>query len=559
MNRRKYNASLAKEIKSNMKVKLKHIVVLSILATIGIVAFQISWLKNSYQISREKIRIEKTARLEQAIKMHEKSVAKIIRKKIIFIIKNNPNYYIKFNGRFESTQVGFDGPNGEIKNIGPLFNLTKEETKQAKKNSYDFLIQRIGSANLEELENVLNNATGSIHNFAIDGREETFNLIFEFRRDTITLNKFLKSFNKDEQVHFTYETKFYKDILDVFGEHPDEYVEDENGLTDSTMLEESASYYKLSHGEKLDSLDRYIRDKNETGNLIYIARPLFDIDSILNNKSPVILLSINAPPLYVLSQMLYSIIGSFLLLMLIGFCLWYMFYIILKQKKLSEIKDDFISNVSHELKTPVATTLAAVQGMQYFDVLKDKDKTNQYLATAAKEMHRLSTMIDTILNSAIYERSDFSLNLVKFNFKEMLEEMISALELHAKKEIKIRLNYQINEEVLADKIHLYNIFNNLIDNAIKYGKDAINVKIEVVNSVDGIKILVSDNGIGIPTVFQKNIFDKFFRVPSPTDHSVKGYGLGLNYVKCIIEKHNGSIILAKSDSSGSTFEINLPQ
>ena len=180
------------------------------------------------------------------------------------------------------------------------------------------------------------------------------------------------------------------------------------------------------------------------------------------------------------------------------------------------------------------------------------------MGTAAKEMQRLSAMIDTILNSAIYERSDFNLNLVKLNLKEMLIEITGIQESHAKKGVKIELNYRATEEVLADKTHLYNVFINLIDNAIKYGNERVDIKIDCVNDNGEIKIQVADNGNGIPATYQKNIFDKFFRVPSPTDHSIKGHGLGLNYVKNIVEKHNGTISLRKSTANGSTFEITLP-
>jgi two-component system phosphate regulon sensor histidine kinase PhoR len=318
-------------------------------------------------------------------------------------------------------------------------------------------------------------------------------------------------------------------------------------------------YFELSIGEKHTMLENYINKVNKSGKLIYIAQPLFDLDGLLNNQSPVIILKIEVSKIYVLSQMLFSLLGSALLLVLLGFCLIYMFYTILKQKRLSEIKDDFISNVSHELKTPVATTLAAVQGMQHFGVLNNQEKTQRYLGTVEKEMNRLSNMIDTILNNAIYERSDFNLHEVKFNLKEMLSEISTIQESHSKKEVEIDLKYLANEEVFGDKTHLHNVFVNLIDNAIKYGRETVKIKIECNNTAAGIKISITDNGSGIPTTYQRNIFDKFFRVPSPTDHSVKGHGLGLNYVKNIIEKHNGTICLLKSDHTGSTFEINLPK
>lgn len=540
-----------------MKIKLNTLILLSVLAAVGVITLQVTWLKTSYQISREKIKIVASAKLRQAIEMHEESVAKNIRSILIKAIKANPNFYIKLISRHEGFQVGYHGPHGIMNRIGPLFDLTKEEGVEARKDAYYFFLQRISRANLEELKYVFDNTLGSYVD--LDNMDNQIFKAFEFRRDTATLNKFLRNIDAKESTRVNYKANYYEDILDVLGSTGDEYADNDGVSADSTMIWVEPSYYKLVMGEKLDSLETFLQRKNGIGDSIYVAQPLFVKDNVLNNLSPVILLTCDAPVAYVLNQMLFSLIGSVLLFVLLGFCLIYMVKTILKQKKLSEIKDDFISNVSHELKTPVATTLAAIQGMQHFDVLKDEEKTEQYLGTAEKEMKRLSTMIDTILNSAIYERSDFNLHLAKFNLKELLMEMIGIQESHAKKEVKIELNYLATEEVLADKTHLYNVFINLVDNAIKYGKEKVNIKISCIDSDGGIKIQITDNGNGIPIAYQRNIFDKFFRVPSPADHSIKGYGLGLNYVKNIIEKLKGTINLLKSDANGSTFEINLPQ
>ncbi|MEO6520861.1 MAG: HAMP domain-containing sensor histidine kinase [Mucilaginibacter sp.] len=230
----------------------------------------------------------------------------------------------------------------------------------------------------------------------------------------------------------------------------------------------------------------------------------------------------------------------------------------MQQKKLADIKNDFISNISHELKTPIATTLAAVQGMQYFDVLKDDKKTEQYLSTASNELERLSAMVTKILNISIFESADFTLNPTEFNLKELIESIIASQEIRQEKPISLTLNYLAAETVFADKTHLYNVIINLIDNAIKYSADKVTISIDCMNIPKGIKLSIQDDGPGIAQEYQKNVFDKFFRVPNPNDHSVKGYGLGLNYVKHIIEKHGGTIAI-KSDDTGSIFIIKLSQ
>ena len=311
---------------------------------------------------------------------------------------------------------------------------------------------------------------------------------------------------------------------------------------------------------KLDLLTAHIDSLNRIGDSIYIAKPiLYDVNNIMRSKIPAILLSVKIPTFSIIENMAVSMIGSCMLMIFIGFCVVYMFHTILKQKQLSEIKDDFVSNISHELKTPIATALASIQGLQYFDVLQDTVKTNRYLSTASGEIKRLSLLVDTILNMSIFESSGFRLNPIVFNLKEMLVQLVESQQMRTEKPLNLRLNYTAREEISADKTQLYTVLINLIDNAINYSAKQASIEIDCKDTPDGIEIRVIDNGLGIEKEFQSYIFDKFFRAPSPNDHRIKGYGLGLHYVKSIIEKHRGSVALEKSDTSGSTFSINLPQ
>jgi two-component system phosphate regulon sensor histidine kinase PhoR len=236
-----------------------------------------------------------------------------------------------------------------------------------------------------------------------------------------------------------------------------------------------------------------------------------------------------------------------------------MLYLIIRQKKLSEVKNDFISNMSHELKTPIATTLAAVQGMQYFDILKDDKKTADYLAIASEELKRLSAMVTKILNSTVFESSEFVIDPAVFNLKKAIEEVVSAHHLLGQGNVAITLNYNIPDKVFADRTHLQQAIANLVDNAVKYSDKPLVVLIECSPVGGGVEISIKDNGPGVLKEYQKQIFDKFFRIPTTNCRRVNGYGLGLNYVKVIVEKHQGSVMLKKSDSTGSTFTLFLPQ
>jgi len=539
--------------------KLRILGVVIILAIGHIVAFQVIWVTQTYERSKKAISGNLQNDLEMMVGQYKKETADTIRLLLKEIIQSSPSFnYVIFDGARGRT-IGYRYANYayvRFKVNGPKASFSKEE-------AYKILQNEIKNAPLEELSAIYSSLIGTRdfnNNTQASLARQLMLLVNEPYADMVLLNKIVKRTYENQSEKFYGRATYLKDI--------DELNKNVKRSTPSISIakadvqEEIAEVIatnELPLDEKLNQIDLQINHLNANGDSVYVAKPLFDNVEDIKGEIPVILLAVKLPSTFALTTMLNLAISLSLLMLFLGGCIIYMFFLILKQKKLSEIKDDFISNVSHELKTPVATTLAAVQGMQHFGVLEDKDKTNKYLATAAKEMYRLSIMIDTILNSAVYDRSDFNLNVVKFNFKEMLIEMINVQELYAKKEVKINLNYQIDEEILADKTHLYTVFLNLIENAIKYGNEMVIIKIECVNNEDGIKILVSDNGNGIPLVYQKNIFDKFFRVPSPNDHAVKGYGLGLNYVKNIIEKHKGTIILSKSGPSGSSFEINLPQ
>ncbi|RZK98776.1 MAG: HAMP domain-containing histidine kinase, partial [Pedobacter sp.] len=236
----------------------------------------------------------------------------------------------------------------------------------------------------------------------------------------------------------------------------------------------------------------------------------------------------------------------------------YMFYLIITQKKLADIKNDFINNMSHELKTPISTALAAVQGMQHFNVLEDPQKTSLYLQTTEGELKKLTSMVSKILNNAVFENGSFEIRKQQFDLKVALEELIANHKM-INPNASIHLNYTGNEIITGDETYLKIALSNLIDNGIKYAEKDPVLVIECVNALEGIQISVKDNGQGITKDYQERIFEQYFRVPKPDDHSVKGHGLGLAYSRSIIKKHSGTIQLKGSDESGSTFFIFLPK
>lgn len=261
---------------------------------------------------------------------------------------------------------------------------------------------------------------------------------------------------------------------------------------------------------------------------------------------------------YIIHKMLWAVISSLMLVFLTTAGFTYMLQTILKQKKLSEVKNDFINNMTHELKTPIATVSAAVEAMQNFNALNDTRKTQNYLSISKQELSRLSDLVEKVLQIAAEEKEEIELFKEPTMLGDLIEGMLSNYEMVSSKEIKFIFDNRVGDQlVMIDRIHLSNAVSNLVDNAIKYSGDSVNIRLMASLDKGFLELRVIDNGIGIPRNYQENVFDKFFRVPTGNLHKVKGFGLGLSYVKKVVEMHGGTILLQSETGVGSEFIIRI--
>lgn len=235
--------------------------------------------------------------------------------------------------------------------------------------------------------------------------------------------------------------------------------------------------------------------------------------------------------------------------------------IIYRQNKLSEIKNDFINNMTHELKTPIATIRISSESLLNFNDNTDPEKRLRYAGIIYKENKRLEQQVERVLNIAKLDKKELKLKLESIDIHEIVEEAKENFEFSQLEEVggKITLDLQAeNHIVSADMVHVTNVVNNLIDNAIKYCEQVPQIEISTKNQKGKCLLTVADNGKGISKEDIKFIFDKFYRVPTGNVHDVKGFGLGLYYVKTIIEELGGSITVKSSIGNGSEFTIALP-
>ena len=262
---------------------------------------------------------------------------------------------------------------------------------------------------------------------------------------------------------------------------------------------------------------------------------------------------------YLLKTMWTILLISTLLLVIIIFAFTYTIQTIFKQKKLSEIKNDFISNMTHELKTPISTISLACEALNDKDITNPITKTN-YINMISQENKRLGLLVESVLKSATWDKTDLKLKLEEFDLHEIIHDVVNNILIQVtSKNGTILKNLSANRFLItADKVHITNMIYNLLDNANKYTPSNPEITISTENIRQGILITVSDNGIGIKKENFNKIFEKFYRVPTGNIHNVKGFGLGLSYVKALIEKHNGEIQVTSELGKGSSFNIYLP-
>ncbi len=245
---------------------------------------------------------------------------------------------------------------------------------------------------------------------------------------------------------------------------------------------------------------------------------------------------------------------------IILFCFIYTIQVIFKQKKVSEIKNDFLNNMTHEFKTPIATISLAADSIENPRILNDQDKIKRFAGIIRQENRRMNKQVERVLQMAMLDKKDVQMKWKKIDLHNIIEEAVETLSLQVeRKEGQIYTELQGTDTVIeGDETHITNVIHNLLDNANKYSYEKPNITISTINTPRGIEVSVKDKGIGMTKDALKHIFDKFYRVPTGNVHNVKGFGLGLSYVKAIIEAHKGKINVKSEPGKGSEFTVYLP-
>jgi len=321
----------------------------------------------------------------------------------------------------------------------------------------------------------------------------------------------------------------------------------------------NASIFSKSYELKSANFFSALTDTIHNLQMLY---PLIASSQELNGPQPFETLSIVIPDYksVVMRQMRWMIFGMIFFTLIIISAFYVTVSTLLRQKKLSEIKNDFINNMTHEFKTPLATISLAVDAMRNEKVVQDREKSAYFSGIIKEENRRMNKQVETILQAALIDRQELQLKLQPLHVNQVIQRVMDNFklqleEIHAQVLLHLDEGYDMAQ---ADDVHFTNLISNLVDNAIKYSREKLMIRVQTLRTGKNISIRIEDNGIGMTKETQRRIFEKFYRAHTGNVHNVKGFGLGLSYVKSVVDAHNGRIKVESTVGKGTIFTLEIP-
>ena len=292
-----------------------------------------------------------------------------------------------------------------------------------------------------------------------------------------------------------------------------------------------------------------------------ILHPIMQVSypyDIFEGQQVVVTATISVSP--VIHRMAYTLLITVLLSLFLIFCLVYQILTIRKQRHIEAIRQEFLHTMIHELKRPISTLKMCVSFMGNEQMMQDEESKQRILASSHNELDNLTSYFSKLRDITLNDATEIPLVKSEFPLHELIEECIGKQNIPSSKEAKMEIVGDGDLKIRADRMHLANIICNLLENAVKYSREAITVRIGYrLREDDMLKITVADNGIGIAKADQRYVFDNFYRSETVKDKSIPGIGLGLSYVKLLVEAHGGTITFESTEGHGTTFTITIPQ
>jgi two-component system phosphate regulon sensor histidine kinase PhoR len=342
----------------------------------------------------------------------------------------------------------------------------------------------------------------------------------------------------------------------------DEGVAAKLGKNEIHKIDSLFKYYMKFYNFYIDYTFEVVKPKVKSNNETSFSNNIFNkpLQNLAGNNGVELKLIFPEKKQFIIAEMGTLFITSVILILVVFVLFWRTILSLLKEKKIWEHTTDFLNNMTHEFKTPLTNIALASKMLMKDSTNKQPDKIKHYSEIILEENEKLNSQIEQVLSMTALERGEIPLQKMELDFHQLINDTLKCIGIQIENQqgnIKLNLLAEIFV-ILGDKTHLTNALCNLIDNAIKYAKEKPDITIHTYNRGKFLVMEVSDNGIGIEKKYQKKVFDKFFRIPTGDIHNVKGFGLGLAYVKKIVEIHQGIIEIKSEPNKGTIFNISLP-
>ena len=515
----------------NTKLRFKLIGILIILSLTGLIIFQGYWLKGLYDSLYTQMKIN----VEDAMRMAD--YKELFIRMIEFKKYGKEKYALYFGSSADSASLasGKDGITAINEHPDNTLQILFRAEEDEPQKDPEILLSNY----LEQINRIENVVPLVLHNILDPIKAVSFHMY-----DSL-LNIELKARNIDSRYHINlvYQADKNTTILQVLSKnHP--------GMPNDT----TAAALDWPNAIHFDYQIPYNPTYHEMADIATLANT--DGDPLLSNPFSY-RLYLKSPARVVLKQMSGILASSFLLLILILIAFVYLLRTILKQKTVEELKSDFTNNMTHELKTPISISFAAVDSLLNFDSSLNT-KQQKYLSIVKDQLTHLTGLVEQILSLSIENRTSFRLRPENINLNEIISSLIEQYSLKTDKNVIFDKNIADDILLVTDRTHLYNMLGNLIDNALKYSdKNPTLISLSIEKTTEEIWLTVTDNGPGISHTHINHIFDKFYRIPRGNLHDVKGHGLGLYYIKDMMEKQGGRVSVRSQINKGSSFTLHF--
>lgn len=493
-------------------------IVIVILSTIGI---QLYWNYKNYLNSKQQLINEVQTSLDKAVDDYYANLAK----------KNTMAF------AFETTDSSkFFSEHVKLDSIIKKINSGNQVLDSNKKNVFNE-IKVIGDAEIDSIFQLdIRKANSRLH-------KPEFDIIANVNSDSLNTINF-KTLTSKVVISLVNDTLSLKSIDSL--------------LKIELQRKDIAIDYSLNFKDHIDSVKtfhdlKFLKSSNSISNKKHFL--VTSSESTFLPKGSSLTINFTNETKVILKRIIGGILISLLLVLAIMSSLFYLLHVIRHQKQLAEVKNDLISNITHEFKTPIATIGIAIESIKDFNVIEDKEKTKKYLELSSGQLSKLNVMVEKLLETATLDSDSITLNLESADISDLVRTIVDKHQIQSENKTIAFSSSSDSITAMVDVFHFENAINNILDNAIKYGGNEIKVSLE--QNSKTFSISISDNGNSITKANKEKIFEKFYRIPKGNTHDVKGFGIGLYYTKKIVEKHGGNIQL-NLEKNLTIFKISLP-